>query len=86
MTQKENALSDPTEEGEKEKIFQLHITTGPLFCQILRGAAAGAAFLGMLGVVGGMEHGRVGLLPGTFWAAVCLVLWIMSLEQGGWLN
>lgn len=73
------------EDTTDKKVYSLHITTSPRLCQILWGTAAGAAFLGMLGVIGGMEKDTIEFMTGIIWELIFLVIWIISLEQGGWI-
>lgn len=74
MTQRKSALPAGTEESANEKICQLHIITYRPVCQTLRGAVAGAALLGMLGIIGGTEQETIRFWPGMFWAAGMLIL------------
>lgn len=72
--QRKSAPAAATAKSTTEKQLQLHITTTLPFCQILRGAAAWASFIGLLGVAGGMEQETISFLPGCFWMAALLIL------------
>ena len=74
MTQRKSALPAATGEDANEKSLWLHITTSRPVCQTLRGVVAGAALLGLLGIIGGMEQETIRFWPGMFWAAVMLIL------------
>lgn len=75
MTQRKSALPAATgEDAKKEKVYWLHITTSRPVCQILRGAIAWAALLGLLGVIGGMDRETIRFAPGIFWATALLIL------------
>ena len=85
--QRKSALPAATEEGaHAKKQVCLHITTNPRFCQILRGITAGVSFMGMMGVVGGMENNTIGFAAGIVWTAALMAAWIVSLVKGGWLQ
>ena len=44
------------------------------------------SFLGLLGVIGGMDNNSIGLVPGVIWAAIFLAAWVVSLDLGGWIE
>lgn len=52
--------------------YHLHHTIPLNVCQTVRGAVAGLSFLGLLGVMGGMERGSTGELAGIAWMAALM--------------
>ena len=44
------------------------------------------SFLGLLGVLGGMDNETIGFVLGMIWAAIFMAAWIASLAAGGWLE
>ncbi|MBR6709719.1 MAG: hypothetical protein IKL84_08605 [Clostridia bacterium] len=51
-----------------------------MFCRLMAG---GAAFMTMLGVVGGIECGNIGLLPGTVCCAALVLVAFLLIRHSG---
>ena len=44
------------------------------------------SFLGLLGVIGGMDNGTVRFVPGIIWSIIFLAALAASASAGGWLE
>ena len=83
--QRKSASAAATDGDAKRKTFHLHITTTLRPCQILFGTTSWVSFLGLLGVLGGMDNETIGFVLGMIWAAIFMAAWIASLAAG-WLE
>jgi hypothetical protein len=84
--QRKSASAAATDRDAKRKKLHLHITTTLRPCQILFGTTSWVSFLGLLGVLGGMDNETIGFVLGMIWAAIFMAAWIASLAAGGWLE
>ena len=84
--QRKSASAAATDGDAKRKKLHLHITTTLRPCQILFGTTSWVSFLGLLGVLGGMDNETLGFVLGMIWAAIFMAAWIASLAAGGWLE
>ena len=84
--QRKSASAAATDGDAKRKKLHLHITTTLRPCQILFGITSWVSFLGLLGVLGGMDNETIGFVLGMIWAAIFMAAWIASLAAGGWLE
>lgn len=84
--QRKSASAAATDGDAKRKNHHLHITTTSRFCQTLFAVISWVSFLGLLGVIGGMDNGTIGFRPGMLWAVLFMAAWIASLAAGGWLE
>lgn len=85
-TQRKSASAAATDGDAKRKKLHLHITTTLRPCQILFGTISWVSFLGLLGVLGGMDNETIRFVPGMIWAAIFMAAWIALLAAGGWLE
>ena len=83
---RKSASAAATDGDAKRKKLHLHITTTLRPCQILFGTTSWVSFLGLLGVLGGMDNETIGFVLGMIWAAIFMAAWIASLAAGGWLE
>ena len=70
----------------REKLLQSFASLLPGLRQIICGIVSWTALLGMMGTIGGMDQGTISFSAGAVRAAICLVIWIISLRAGGWIK